>query len=149
MCEPLQGFRLCSCFKDKPVIHHKKSRRHLKKREGQPLEKQFTWQLLRYEKSFESGEVGRVIMPSYSIGSGLSDEYVCDKLNSENCFDFDFTPQQKDNLRIWEEDERAGYLSFYFDGGLWKIGYGFDAFDDIMYSIGKGMVKLVGGMKEE
>ena len=143
MCEPIQGFILCSCFKDRPVIHHKNSRRHKKKRAGEPQVKQYNWHLLRYEGTFDSGEVGRVIMPSHSIGNGLTDEFVQEKLNSGNCFDFDFVPREKDSLMIQEDGVQSPYLGFYFKNGRWEIGYGFSAFDDIMKDFGKGMVKLL------
>ena len=92
MCNPIQGFKLCTCAEE-PVVHNKKSRRHKNNTGDSPV---YTWHLLRYVKTEPSGMLGLVRMPAHDIGSGLTEATVLEQLNTVNCFDFDYTPQEKD-----------------------------------------------------
>lgn len=68
---------------------------------------------MRYVETVYSGEMGRVIMPSSDIGEGLTVEFVLEKLNSSNCFDFDYLPQERDCLKIRLKDRNDKYLALH------------------------------------
>ncbi|RYE54743.1 MAG: hypothetical protein EOP48_11660 [Sphingobacteriales bacterium] len=141
MCDPIKGFKLCTCVNE-PVVHNKNSRRYKKQNPGKKPEV-FKWQLLRYVKTEYSGEMGSVRMPSHDLGRGLTEQYVVQKLNEENCFDFDYTPQERDSLAIQVDDRWDFYLAFTFKNGQWMIGRDFDAFNDVMKELGEGKLKPI------
>ncbi|RYZ18880.1 MAG: hypothetical protein EOO10_25125 [Chitinophagaceae bacterium] len=90
-----------------------------------------------------SGAMGSIARPSHDLGRGLSEQYVLQKLNSESCFDFDYTPQERDSLAIQVDDHWDFYLAFTFQNGQWTIGIGFDAFDDVMKELAEGKLQLI------
>ena len=141
MCNPIKGFKLCTCLTE-PVIHNKNSRRHKKRTSGQKAE-ELKWRLLRYVKTEYSGALGHIAMPLDDLGNGLTEQYVLQKINSENCFDFDYTPHEKDSLAIQVGEQWDRYLAFTFEDGQWRIGIGFDAFNDVMEDLGTGKIKLI------
>jgi hypothetical protein len=139
MCDKIYDFKLCTCI-DKPAIHNKKSRRNKNKEKQADV---YKWTLLRYVETVHSGEMGRVIMPSKDIGEGLTEEFVLEKLNTANCFDFNYTPQDRDSLKIQLNDRWDKYLAFGYENGKWTIGASFDAFNDVLKDIGKGELKKI------
>lgn len=123
MCRFDQGFILCTCAPpgQKPVVHNKKSRRH--KKNGTPAEEptEYLWSLHRYIGPSEDYMLGLYRFPSADIGEGLTAEWVLMNLNLRNCFDFEYTPAEKDCLRM--RSEKFGqYLAFLYEGGEWKEG---------------------------
>ena len=60
--------------------------------------------------------------PSVS-NSGLIQRIKTDiiaKLNSTNAFDFDYSPTEKDYLKILNPKNKEEYLNLIFINGLWK-----------------------------
>jgi hypothetical protein len=53
-------------------------------------------------------------LPGNSIGNGLDAKWIALNLNSENCFDFDYTPQEGDNLFIRQKCNLRPVYLFYF-----------------------------------
>ncbi|MBL7730110.1 MAG: hypothetical protein JNM88_02955 [Chitinophagaceae bacterium] len=140
MCHPISGFKLCTCANE-PVIHNKNSRRNKKNTSNNPV---YKWHLLRYERRQPSGEIGLVKMPASDIGNGLTATAVLEQLNTVNCFDFDYTPQEKDELHIQKDDQWEEYLAFSYQQGKWVAGALSDPFNDVMENIGEGKLKPVG-----
>lgn len=139
MCKSIKDFTLCSCV-DEPVTHNKKRDKRKKNKET-TTEKEYYWYILRYIKTNDTREMGRVIMPSFRLDNGLTEDFVLEKINSQNCFDFDYTPQEKDCLHIYQGKNMGEYMAFTFKNGEWIIGMDYDAFNDELEQIGKGKIK--------
>jgi len=99
------------------VEHNKNSR----KRKKQIAEKAniFRWYLSEFVESYEPLMEGVYEPPVSDIGKGLSAEWVLLNLNEGNCFDFDYTPKEGDNLVINHSDRTYVRLSFVFRNGSW------------------------------
>jgi len=79
-------------------------------------------------------------------------EYVLDKLNGGNVFDFDYVPQEKDRIEVWEHyiyteingHSRAyfeNHMVFKFEKNKWHFGdypFGF-VFDEL----NRGKLKIL------
>lgn len=114
------GFRLTKDFPEKPIIHHKNSRKnkHLPK----VNEYEFHWTIngntgLIIEPNTQEFEV--FMHPKKDIGFGISSEYVLEILNGENVFDFEYVPEELDELEIFEKTPLTPYLLFSFQNGGW------------------------------
>lgn len=83
--------------------------------------------------------LGRYLFPSDNIGNGLNAEWIALNLNVENCFDFDYTPCEGDNLFITQNVELAPYISFIFRKGEWTIEH-YDPFTNRIEVIDEGKV---------
>ena len=72
----------------------------------------------------------------------MTEQFVLEKINSQNCFDFDYTPQEKDCLHIKQGKKGMGkYMAFTFENDKWVIGANYDAFNDELKQIGEGKIK--------
>jgi hypothetical protein len=120
MCDFEKGFILCTCVdKEKPVIHNKNSRRYKKNPNNEP--QIYRWYLSEFIDTFDSMMEGIYQFPSDDIGKGLTAEWVLLHLNDGNCFDFDYTPKEGDNLVINQSTKTYTHihLSFIFQNGIW------------------------------
>ncbi len=144
MCNFEHGFLLCTCeAKTEPVIHNKKSRRY--KNSPQAKIEGYRWFLSRFVDTFDD-ELGYPIpimeglyeLPSSDIGAELTAEWVLLNLNCANCFDFDYTPSEGDNL-IMRGVDRWKYLSFVFTQGEWKQDH-YNPFSTILKLIDQGKI---------
>jgi hypothetical protein len=118
MCDFEKGFILCTCAPEaKPIVHNQNSRRHKKKQADQPQE--YRWFLAEFVETYEALMEGIYQFPRSDIGQGLTAEWVLLHLNYEKCFDFDYTPQEGDNLVINQPNNPSFYLSFIFQDGIW------------------------------
>ena len=61
------------------------------------------------------------MLPAGDIGNGLDAEWIALNLNLENCFDFDYTPEEGDNLFIQTNEIASAYISFIFKNDQWII----------------------------
>ncbi len=130
MCNFENGFILCTCeAKTEPVVHNKKSRRY--KNSPQAQIAGYRWFLSRFVDTFAREmegiyqlpfQEGIYQLPSQDIGAELTAEWVLLNLNCANCFDFDYTPSEGDNL-IMRGTDRWEYLSFIFTQGEWRQGH--------------------------
>ena len=113
MCNFNKCFILCKCNDPKVIVHNRKSRRNKDKK---TLE--YAWTLSRYLGKSEDDEMGRYVMPIEDIGNGLTTDFVVNELNIRNCFDFEYTPNEGDNLEItrFESNDR---IEFIFKNGKW------------------------------
>lgn len=142
MCDFEKGFILCTCEgKEKPVIHNKNSRRN-KKNPSNELQV-YRWYLSEFVETYEETMMeGIYQFPSDDIGKGLTAEWVLLHLNEGNCFDFEYTPKEGDNLVITQPPIGYDYhhLSFIFQNGVWVEKH-YDPFSTILKVKIKGEVK--------
>ncbi|MPT36503.1 MAG: hypothetical protein E2604_15790 [Flavobacterium sp.] len=122
MCDFTKGIKFCSCepetikFREKEF--YKKSGDQLipvcnKKNDTIPLI--YIWQLFRFVEDYKDCAMpGQYILPGNSIGNGLDAKWIALNLNCENCFDFDYTPQEGDNLFIRQKCNLRSVYLFYF-----------------------------------
>ena len=128
MCNFEKGFILCTCEEDKekPVIHNKNSRRNKKNQTNDS--QMYRWYLYEFVEKHALRMVGKYVLPASDLGKGLTAEWVLLNLNDGNCFDFDYTPKEGDNLVI-RASHRAGLrLSFIFREGTWREDH-YDVFN--------------------
>ena len=59
------------------------------------------------------------MFPTDDIGNALNTEWVALNLNIENCFDFDYTPSEGDNLIITQNEAFSPRISFIYKQGIW------------------------------
>lgn len=132
MCNFENGFILCTCALEEENRGPKKRRKHpdIEKKEKSDLPPEYVWRLFRFVKKAEEIEKGKYILPSSDIGAGLNAEWVLLHLNTEDCFDFDYTPQEGDNLMIYKQDQKVPYLSLIFRNKEWLEDH-YDIFMDI------------------
>lgn len=124
MCEISNKFILCTCLKDDaPSIGTAKKRlKHFLKQSISSSKQEFTWTLYRYIGYKETEILGSLRMPNETLGNLLSNDYVLENINNRHCFDFDYEPNEGDNLQI-EQHEHAefqDFLSFIFRNGEWQ-----------------------------
>ncbi|WP_299122218.1 hypothetical protein [uncultured Tenacibaculum sp.] len=94
----------------------------------------FKWTLFSFhEKVSERSVMGMMIYPKNKINKELTIDNIDKALNSDNCFDFEYKPQEKDLIRIEEKykfielknnprPKINGYISFRFENGKWEFG---------------------------
>ncbi|MDP5202236.1 hypothetical protein [Flavobacterium sp. DG2-3] len=87
---------------------------------------------------------GMGYLPDETLSEDLTNEIMLIQLNSRDCFDFDYQPQEDDNLNVYTpENGNRKHLSFIFKNGEWtadwhlpfkyemkKINYGKVSFED-------------------
>lgn len=140
MCNFENGFILCTCEAEKPIIHNKHSRRHKRKqKENADI---YCWFLSSFKEQFESIMEGLYELPAKNIGEGLTEEWVLLNLNVGNCFDFAYIPQEGDNLVIKSMAKPYVYLSFIFQEGEWRSGH-YNVFNHILELKLKGELKQI------
>ncbi|WP_298115105.1 hypothetical protein [Flavobacterium sp.] len=130
MCDFTKGIKLCSCENETIKFREQEFYKMLegelvkipnKKNENVPII--FIWRLFKLKSKNNNYEIGRYMLPVNDIGNGLDAEWIALNLNSENCFDFDYTPDEGDNLFIQTNEIASAYISFIFRNGQWKIDH--------------------------
>lgn len=117
MCDFNKGFILCQCNNSKVIVHNKKSKRNRNKKKNQQIE--YTWTLFKFLGMSKEREMGRYLFPVSNIGNGLTSDFVLNELNNRNCFDFEYIPNQGDNLIIGKADS-FNRIEFIFRNGKWE-----------------------------
>ena len=130
MCDYKNGMKFCSCKNEE--IRFRKPRVLIKKK-GKLVEKEnpinteikleFIWTLFKYVGEKEITEIGRYILPKDDLGNGLNAEWIALNLNSKNCFDFEYSPKEGDNLKIHQNITLSPYLSFIYRKNEWIIDH--------------------------
>lgn len=134
MCNFENGFKLCTC--SQKIVHHKKSRKHKQENKTQ----KYTWELCRAKTAEPSFlEIGFYYPPKKDIGQGLEENWVLLNLNLENCFDFEYTPQEDDCLTIKNDSNINDYMAFIFKNNQW-ITNNNDPFQFDLKTINKGKI---------
>ncbi|WP_075341141.1 hypothetical protein [Tenacibaculum agarivorans] len=139
MCDFNQGFILCKCNDSKVIVHHKKSKRNKKKLQKEVQKIEYTWTLFRFIGMSKERELGRYMFPVSDVGNGLTSTFVANELNSRNCFDFKYTPNQGDNLII-SKNQSSHRIEFIFRNGKWEEDH-YSPFDHEYVKIDNGKIK--------
>lgn len=141
MCKPTENLLLCTCEEiEKPPVHHKKSKRWIKK-QGIENTEEYIWYLSRYKGRYEGDEIGSIVFPSQWLTKNISSACVLEELNKRNCFDFEYTPVEKDSLGIGIKDNYRIYLYFTYENGCWIESMPLP-FDIVTVRFKKGLVQL-------
>lgn len=143
MCDFEKGFRLCTCgekiiFQEAPLSRRKKGKFTEIHHQPQPL-LQYIWILNRYKGKTEDIEMGRYVMPSEDLGKGLNADWIALNLNCEDCFDFDYTPSEGDNIVFRQNVILGPYISCIYRNGIWEIDH-YDPFDEVTEKINEGAI---------
>ena len=123
MCKTGNKIKLCTCLAGNDIntiIHHKQSKRHVKKKLEGTLGG-IMWTLYR---GYTTQNIldGLIKMPSNTLSGVLTDTELEARLNEEeNCFDFEYIPQEGDYLNVYHKQD---YIPYYYIGGKWTIGSG-------------------------
>lgn len=147
MCDFSKGFKLCSCngenIKYREQEFYRKVKGELvkipnKKNDKIPLI--YIWRLFRYIGEDEKNSmIGIYKLPTDNIGNGLDEDWIALNLNVENCFDFDYTPNEGDNIYITQNYPFAPYISFIFKNNEWIVEH-YDPFSKITKYLEEGTV---------
>jgi len=114
MCQFDNGFKLCSCIDTTNNFE-----------ESEDI---YIWELLTI---VEMELIRGRYIPPQDIGNGLEIEWVLLNLNIENCFDFDYKPNNDDNLIFYKKPSKndaniqTGLFSLIYHEGQWKEYYDF------------------------
>lgn len=133
MCDFDKGFILCKCRPATSVTHHNKS-----KRARQTDRIEYVWTLNRFQGSSTDQEIGKYLFPINDLGSGLTTEFVLSEMNKKNCFDFDYTPMEGDNL-VLNIKGSSSRMEFIFKNGQWDSDH-YSPFDDEIEETHRGIV---------
>ena len=130
MCDYRNGIKFCSCDNEK--IRFREPRTFIKKK-GKLVEKEnpknaeipleYIWTLFKFDGEKEITEIGRYMMPGNDLGNGLNSEWIALNLNCEDCFDFEYSPKEGDNLKIHQNVTLSPYLSFIYRKNEWIIDH--------------------------
>lgn len=147
MCDFSEGFKLCSCDGEK-IRFRKKAQYSIEN--GKPFKPrskkeadipvQFIWRLFRLKSPNTDSVLGLYKLPAEDIGHGLNAEWIVLNLNEKNCFDFDYTPEEGDNLFIQTNETGSPYISFVFTKNQWTIEH-YDPFNWNTEHIRDGLIK--------
>ena len=148
MCDFTKSIKFCTCGKNEIKFRkqefYKKIKGELIKIENKSNESIpiiYIWRLFRHVREKKDlYEIGKYIVPSNDIGKGLNAEWVALNLNVENCFDFDYTPREGDNLFIQRNEILGKYISFIFKNKEWVIDH-YDPFSDEIKHVQDGLLK--------
>ncbi len=150
MCKPNSTVHFCTCasLSKKPLPHGDKAK--VDKAEYEKT--QYIWTLYKYLGEKDDLMMGEIVMPVESLGGEMTSEYLLQQLNSNNRFDFEYSPSEGDNLEVRKEyvyrslreqhrPELYDYLSFIYRKGKWVEDY-YDFFTDKTRQIKKGKVEF-------
>lgn len=147
MCDFQNGIKLCTCDSEKINYRSQDLYRKVKgklvkipNKKNDEIPIIYIWHLFRYIGKDEiNSEIGQYMFPEDDLGNGLNAEWVALNLNVENCFDFDYTPSEGDNLFITQNIELSPYISFIFKKGEWIIDH-YYPFTEIIEHILQGKI---------
>jgi hypothetical protein len=75
------------------------------------------WTLAHYLGRVMSLMMGMPARPATQLGETMTQSYVLSQINAHQCFDFDYTPQEGDNLSL---QNQYGFMSFIYRGNSWE-----------------------------
>ncbi len=149
MCDFSNGLKFCKCGSE--AIRYRDADKYrtvggasikIHNRRNEKIPLMYVWKLYRYAGKVENPEMGRYQVPTQNIGNGLDEEWIVLNLNLSNCFDFEYIPQERDNLTIEPNINSGPYISFVYRNGEWTIGH-FNAFNHNRTRITTGKVKEI------
>ena len=149
MCDFTKGIKLCTCEGDKIEFRHQEFYRKVKGElvkipdtRNDKIPRIYIWRLFRLinkDKEKEWAELGKYAMPSDNIGQALNAEWIALNLNVENCFDFNYNPQEGDNLFIQQNVSHGPYISFIYKSNEWIVDH-YDPFNSETVHIKDGIL---------
>ncbi len=147
MCDFSKGFKLCTCT---GKIEFREAQKYIKKKGKLVALKQNKkqppllniWTLNKYTGKSEDFEIGQYIPPTNDLGKGLEANWLIEELNKKNCFDFDYTPKEGDNLIFSQNVVLSPYISFIFKNDSWLLDH-YDPFDAVNKEIETGEIQIV------
>lgn len=102
MCNLTKEFKLCSCDGDKLSSD------------------EIGWILRRKNESKEIEKImGKPAIYRLTTKEQETKTAIAKELNTKNCFDFDYTPQEDDFLKIRLETPKGQWYAFRFLKGAW------------------------------
>lgn len=139
----------------KPIVHYKNSRRHKTVWDRNKYEeKKVVWSLHKYvEKKVDDG-IWQYRGSSEELNKELTAAKFVEELNTENLFDFEYLPEEKDYLHIRIEyvneeiKSRSrpyidAYISFIFKKGKWTINKGYEHIHNTYKEFKEGIVNIL------
>lgn len=118
MCENVSKITFCACEVKNEVIHNKNSRKNDKNEQ-----KSYRWSLHKVTGLSEHTMDGLLMEPDHEFNQDLTAENILKEMNTRNCFDFDYEPNEGDSFEIFESNGGSGkFISFIFENGSWNIG---------------------------
>ena len=117
-------------------MHNKKSRR-IRNKQHLPIE--YVWTLYKFIGFREEREIGRYLFPVSDIENGLTANFILKELNNRNCFDFEYTPNEGDNLIINQVNSHVR-IEFIFRSGKWVEEY-YSPFEHEYGKVENGIIK--------
>jgi hypothetical protein len=147
MCNNINKIKFCTCNGEKIRLRdpelfknvNKKSINLLaKKNEDIPLI--YMWQLYRYVSENNGLAMeGEYMLPVNDIDKALNTEWLLLNLNTENCFDFNYLPNEGDNLIIKQNVLWSPYISFIYRNKQWIVEH-YSPFCSTTNLIGEGKI---------
>jgi len=154
MCNRTNKLELCSCSDMSVKRIQQLYSEEIKLLDRKEILKVIRWKLKKYVGLKSSEMDGLMIMPSENLTQELSEKYILKELNGTNCFDFNYKPNNGDNLifeigwlfnkwgkRINKKLEYQ-YSSFIFRNEKW-IADSYNAFYEETEVIKEGVIKNV------
>ena len=117
------------------ILHNKNSRRNKVK-----IESEFIWTLYKFEGTNDITLDGFINFPVDYINDSLTSDVIILDLNSRNCFDFEYVPNEGDNLIIKNRNSNK-YLSFIYKNELWTSNF-YNGLVDKISKINFGIIEL-------
>lgn len=104
---------------------------------------EYYWVLNRFIGTKENNRRGKIAIPLNDLGNGITTDNIIEFLNKNNCFDFEYLPQDLDTLviSIFKENNHRNYFSLIFKNNSWIKGNN-PAFRSIKKPIAEGKVEV-------
>jgi len=139
MCDFSKGIKLCSCDGEQIELRGSGG-----SKPDQEIPLIYIWRLYRLIQKTHPRMLGKFMTPSNDIGEGLNAEWIAQKLNEENCFDFNYQPGEGDYLKIQRNEIGSPFISFAFKKGKWQVEH-YSPFKTITKHLQDGLLKSVDG----
>jgi hypothetical protein len=119
---------------------------------GTNLETYYKWTLKRHTQKYSS-MASPIRGTEEVLSNGFTDEYICNLLNKENIFDFEYQPLNNDVILIKEHYKhlkletnrpilsQKNEMNFCYENGHWTIG-GYKNYN-VYNTINKGLLKTI------
>jgi len=91
----------------------------------------------------ESNILGKVARYTENFENGISSDELIDQMNSENIFDFDYTPNENDCLNVSTNENNAHkYFKIIYKNEKWTSG-GNPVFRSVLENIASGKIEII------
>lgn len=154
MCKRDFDIKLCACTDDSTKRIQELYKQEINSLGKKEFLKVIKWKLSKYIGREWSGMDGMMIMPTDKITEELTEEFLIEKLNQTDCFDFDYYPNDGDHLILevgWLFNHRGKrikrqveyeYSSFIFRDQKW-ISETYNVFYEKTEMFKQGMMQTI------